>query len=291
MTAKPDPRRGAPARFGQANVLRGLAAAVTGEVISLNLELDDPNPPFGRGRFERSARLHNQVRPLPDGRHIVVNDDEVRLALQGSSQWDSFAHFGVIGDEVPGIYHGGAGLDETHPQAAGRNLGIQALGPGIVTRGVLVDAVAELADGAPYLGGDVRIGRAELLACMERQQTVIEPGDAVLVHTGFQRRRAALDGSYPPDVAGLDGSTVELWRDWQVLAVCSDNPAVEAAPMDYEIHIRVLRDQGVPLGELWALDELATACNADGRYTFCLVGVPLAIHGAFGSPANAIAIR
>jgi kynurenine formamidase len=76
-----------------------------------------------------------------------------------------------------------------------------------------------------------------------------------------------------------------------VLALASDNPAVEALPADHALHIAMLRGRGVPLGELWALRELATACRADGRYDFLLNSVPLRIHGAFGSPINAVAIR
>ena len=126
---------GTPARFGSSNVLRALAASRTGEIISLNLPLDDPNDLFGRGAFKRTMRVHNRVRPLGDGRHIVVNDDEIYLALQGSSQWDSYAHFGLMSDDGKGIYYGGAGLEETYPQPSAPNLGIHALGPGIVARG------------------------------------------------------------------------------------------------------------------------------------------------------------
>jgi hypothetical protein len=42
---------------------------------------------------------------------------------------------------------------------------------------------------------------------------------------------------------------------------------------------------------LWALEELATACREDGVYEFLLVSVPLNLPYAFGSPANAVAIR
>jgi kynurenine formamidase len=48
---------------------------------------------------------------------------------------------------------------------------------------------------------------------------------------------------------------------------------------------------GIQLGELFALDELAEKCRADGVYEFLFVSIPLNVKGAFGSPANAIAIR
>ena len=113
----------------------------------------------------------------------------------------------------------------------------------------------------------------------------------MLLYTGFERRRQALGGRYPLESAGVDGSTVALWQELDILALIGDNPAVEAMPCDYDIHIGLLRDLGMPLGELWALDRLAQACRDDGRYDFLLTSVPLNIDGAFGSPANALAIR
>jgi hypothetical protein len=45
------------------------------------------------------------------------------------------------------------------------------------------------------------------------------------------------------------------------------------------------------LGELWALDQLAEHCAADGRWTSMVVANPLNLTGGAGSPANAVAIR
>jgi kynurenine formamidase len=282
---------GAPSRFGPANVTRALAASRSGEIVNLNLDLADPRAPFNRPPLERTVRLHNQIRPRADGSYMVINDDQVSFALQGSSQWDSYAHFGVIAPGREGVYHGGAPLTETYPEPAGATLGIQALGPAIVARGVLLDLVATLGVGAPYLAGDVRIHRSDLERAIAEQQVAIEPGDAVLIYTGLERRRAALGGEWPRDSAGLDGDTTPLWERLQPIALASDNPAVDAMPGDNELHVQLLNRLGIPLGELWALDALAQRCRADGRWDFLLVGVPLNIPGAFGSTANAVAIR
>ncbi|MCU1475623.1 MAG: hypothetical protein JWQ64_316 [Subtercola sp.] len=282
---------GAPARFGGANVLRGLNAAKTGEVISLNLELNDPDVPFGRPQFTRTARLLNDIRALPDGRFLLINDDQIELALQGSSQWDAFAHYGVIDDTNRSVYYGGFGLEETFRNATPEHLGIQALGPAIIARGVLIDLVAEFGDGRKLPEG-LRVDRSMVEHALAAQSVDVEPGDVVLLYTGFENVRADLDGGFPTGpVAGIDGSTITLWQELDPLAIASDNPAVEALPTDHALHIEMLRGQGVPLGELWALRDLAAACRADRRYDFLLSSVPLRIHGAFGSPINAVAIR
>lgn len=281
---------GAPARFGPANVLRGLRASRTGELISLNRELDEPAP-FGRRRFKRTMRLHNQIRPLGENRHIVLNDDEIELALQASSQWDAFSHFGLLDGAGNGVFHDGHGLSETFPEPSSPNLGIQSLGPAIVTRGLLLDAVQIVDPALGFLDADARVDRAALEEAMDRQGVTVEPGDAVLIYTGFERRLERAGGQWPTETGGLVADTVALLTSLDVLAVISDNLAVEATPADYSIHTGLLRDAGIPLGELWALEELADACRADGRYEFLLVSVPLNIHGAFGSTANAVAIR
>jgi len=48
---------------------------------------------------------------------------------------------------------------------------------------------------------------------------------------------------------------------------------------------------GMPMGELWALDDLADDCAADHVYEFLLVCKPLAVTGGAGSPPNATAIK
>ena len=284
-------RRGTTARFGDDNVLRGMSASRTGEVISLNLPLDDPHTSYGRSAFVRTATVHNQFHPIGDGRYMVVNDDEVSLALQGSSHWDSLAHVGISSPDTDAIYHDGATLSETYPEAAASTLGIQALGPGIVTRGVLIDVVAAFGGSLPYLTPEFRISADVVHQCLQRQAVSVEAGDAVLVYTGFQHLKASNGGAYPRETPGLDGSTVAMWTELDILALISDNPAVESQPNDHAVHAGLLVERGMPLGELWALDELVQACRSDDRYDFALVSVPLNIEGAFGSTANAIAIR
>jgi len=74
--------------------------------------------------------------------------------------------------------------------------------------------------------------------------------------------------------------------------LASDNIAVEVFPVkEFSMHIGALRNLGVPLGELWALKELTARCRDDRVFEFLFVSVPLNIRGAFGSPANAVAIR
>ena len=102
--------------------------------------------------------MHNQVRPRDDGSYVVVNDDVIEIAMQGSTHRDALAHWGAIEPDVPGVYFGGAGLNETFPEFGAETLGIDQLAAGVVTRGVLLDFVREI-DGshALFLGMDTTL--------------------------------------------------------------------------------------------------------------------------------------
>jgi hypothetical protein len=94
---------------------------------------------------------------------------------------------------------------------------------------------------------------------------------------------------------GLDASVATaawLW-DSRVAGIVADNPTLEALPYEPAVgwaHHRVLVLLGLPLGELWALDDLAVECAARQRYTFLLVSAPLNLPRGCASPANAYAV-
>jgi len=46
----------------------------------------------------------------------------------------------------------------------------------------------------------------------------------------------------------------------------------------------------MPIGELFALDELAAQCEKTGRATFFFTSEPLNVVGGVASPPNALAI-
>jgi kynurenine formamidase len=283
--------RGALNFIDTQKVVEAASLVKSGRTFPLNSRIDTPDAPVGRPALKRYARMHNTLRPVGDGRYMVFNDDVVEFALQSSSHLDAFAHAGVIEPGETGIYYGGAGLEQSTPDPWSPDLGIDSLGGAIVTRGVLLDTVAELAgEGAAYLPQDATVSADVIRACLARQDVELAAGDAVLLFTGYEDRLAETGGRTPQRVPGLNGSTLEIWRDSRIALIASDNLAVETFPVDYSIHIGALRNLGIPLGELWLLRELAEDCRRRGVWDFLLVSVPLNIHGAFGSPANAVAV-
>jgi kynurenine formamidase len=257
-----------------------------------------------------------------DPRYVDVwADDVVTLSLQYSTQWDGLAHVGaefdVHGDgvEQPTYYNGyRAGVDIVGPQpdAAGdggrhisfaRHLGLEHMAyQGVQGRGVLVDL-------AHHLGLDWRgVDRKLLEEIMAADDVAVEPGDMLLLHTGFATE--VLKWNREPDprkihrmctyLDGRDESLLEWIAESQISALVADNYAVEgmlgaANDPDHDrhsflpIHNLCLFRLGIPLGELWYLHELATWLREHDRSRFLLTAPPLRLPGAIGSPLTPIA--
>jgi kynurenine formamidase len=285
--------------LGTLNLLtdaRTLAAVRTverGQVFPLQLPLEEPAPGI--------------VWRKPPEHHVVAIGDHARddyvdgLWLQGSSQWDGLSH---VRHPEHGNYNGVADAD-IHG-GPGTRLGVDRWAArAVVGRAVLVDVARWYAsEGRPLaLDETVEISPADLDACLGAQAAAVEPGDILLLHTGWmahvlslplEERASRLDPRQQ-QVPGLQVSerTLEWLWDAQVAAVAADNVGVEACGPGkrFELHASLLALLGLPLGEYWWLHDLAADCAADGRYTSLLVSVPLNLRGGVGSPAQAVAIK
>jgi kynurenine formamidase len=98
-----------------------------------------------------------------------------------------------------------------------------------------------------------------------------------------------------PGIEGSERTARWLW-DNHLAAVASDSPALEALPkaagneMEF-LHFHMLAFFGMPIGEMWNLENLAEDCATDGYYDFFLTSAPLNVPGGVGSPPNALAIK
>jgi kynurenine formamidase len=218
------------------------------------------------------------------------NDDMIIMPLQAATQWDALSH--VYYEDK--LYNG-------FPATSVSSLGAYYLGidkvdvKGITSRGLLLDLV-KLRGADTYLDDVERpVTPAELDEAARAQGVEVQPGDIVLVRTGWWARFLANgDGAEPG--AGLDWTCASWLHDHRVAAVAADNLMVEnpVSGVDGTIlpmHMLCLRDMGMMFGEYWDLTALAEDCAADGRYDFQLVAPPLSVTGGVGSPINPIAIK
>lgn len=281
-----DDRLGTMNHVTDETALQSLATAQTGRRVSLSLPLDFLEPPL-YGRLPLEHRIFDRNRNM-------VEDELVHLDPQASSQWDSLRHMRA---REHGHYGGLGPADDQVPA-----LGINALvRHGLVLRAVLVDMpayweqIGQLVDSL----SDHAITADDLRAAARSQGESWRTGDLLLVRTGwlaaYRMHGIRADDRAMPPSAGLraDEEMARFLWDERFCAVAADNPAVEVLPGDSAIgtlHRRLIPALGMPLGELWDLDELAGHCAREHRYAVCVVSVPLNVAGGVASPANAVAI-
>jgi kynurenine formamidase len=312
-------------------VRQGVREVEAGVSFCLSLPLDYPGgSALNQRRYPPVLRPTEDLEYKPDTFYNVIaresidptyidvwSDDMVTLWLQYSTQWDALAHqgaeFDADGDGVAEpVYYNGfrAGVDLIGPQpdakgdgsgsvSFGRHLGLEHMAAhGVQGRGVLVDL-------GHHLGSDWQpVNLKTLKEIMAADNVVVEPGDMLLIHTGFATQVLAWERN--PDPVKIhamhayldaeDESLLEWITESQISALIADNYAVEGWPAAHPephtllpIHHLCLFKLGVPLGELWYLHELATWLREHNRSRFLLTAPPLRLPGAMGGPLTPVA--
>jgi len=278
------------------DALKGAAAEVRdGKMFSLGLRFDKDGPQNDVYRFNPKLTITQIAQQLDAKGVATMSDDKVEMPLQAATQWDAYSHMHYDGE----MYNGCKVCDSITETGATKH-GVEHLAnPGIVSRGVLIDAARFYK--TDRLAGDHAIKIDELRAILATQNTHISPGDIVIIRTGHIRHFTVDKDrdAFHRDGAGLHAECAEWLFDTSAAAVAADNVAVEHVNMaafadggmPMPLHMLCLRDMGMPLGEMFDLDALAADCADDGRYTFMLTAPPLAFTGAVGSPVNPVALK
>ncbi len=229
------------------------------------------HPPF---LFGLSKRHGDYV--LPNG---VSSAAEV-LTFGGhvGTHMDALCHF-----SRGGKLHGGLSAELLQTYGAGVGaLSIDTVAP-MLRRGLLLDIAAQ--QGVEALPDDFEIRPQHLEAA---RRADIEPGDIVLIRTGWGRfwddaRRYVNEVRGPGP--GEDGA--KWLSGLGVFAVGSDTIAFEKVPSaGMAVHAHLIVDCGIHIFECLNLEELAAA----GISEFLFVAAPLKIRGGTGSPVRPFAI-
>lgn len=266
-----------------------------GAVFSLALTIRDgkgPMRPYPAGRFNPVHRVTVSgcaPGPFEMGATCDFTDDLIMMGTQTSTQWDALCHV-YYGEK---LYNGFPASSMTD-QGAARD-GIDKVAEDMVARGVLLDLARF--HGVETLETGHAITADELDACAERQNVEICDGDMILLRTGYMTK--VVDDNWDEFYAnyrpGLHYSTASWFKEHRISAVAADNNAVEAGGVlkgiTNPLHMLILRDMGVHIGEFWYLEDLAKDCAEDGVYEFMLVAPPLRIEGGAGSPINPLALK
>jgi kynurenine formamidase len=155
------------------------------------------------------------------------------------------------------------------------------------------------ADGARgELPDGFAVTQEHLAAAAAAHGVTVGRGDLLLVRTGrYARALREGWGEYAGGASpGLSFTTAGWLHRTEIAAVATDTWGFEVRPNEFDesfqpLHQVVIPNMGLLIGEMWALEELADDCAADGVYEFFLTAAPLPITGAVGSPVNPIAVK
>jgi hypothetical protein len=181
---------------------------------------------------------------------------------------------------------------------------------GIAGRGILLDyrryAKANSINYDPCSGHAISF--QELVKCGKTQGIDIRPesqggdikiGDILLIRAGFVERHGELsleerqkviahqtdteNGLEAFQFAGVkqEEEVIDWLHDCYFSGVVGDAPAFERWPTQqpYVLHEYILSLWGMPLGEMWNLEQLAIKCAEQKRWTFFLTSSPANVKG------------
>lgn len=134
----------------------------------------------------------------------------------------------------------------------------------------------------------------DLQAIITENNITIRPGDILFIRVGFTaaynvltpRQQEEFSDRQPLGLLGLEANRDSLRWLWEsrFVAVASDSPSFERGPVkgeyndaDVTIHQWALAGWGLPLGEMFDLEELAETARRLGRRTFFLASMPLKV--------------
>ena len=277
---------------------------------SLGETLFNGFPAFGTRRYEQRLVLSGYdppvsfdgevagVRPRGDNR-LSYHEERVHTSYNLGTKVNGLHHCGVGAM----FYGGGRGPDLARTWGTA-DLDTPTWGPPLCTRGLLFDVLALKVEsgpsdavvevqGAPVLADDYRVTVEDLTAAARRQALPdLEPGDAVLLRTGWNRlirldpRRylAGNPGPYLREARWLARSRPALVGadTWAFEVVAPAVRGANVSPCHQELFMRF----GIRIAEGVRLDELAAA----GVDRFVLCHSPLRAEGATASSSPPMAL-
>ena len=223
---------------------------------------------------------------------MASTDDAIYMPLQAATQWDALCH--VFFD---GRTYNGRG-PETVTAAGATHNSITNIKDRAVGRAVLLDMPR--LTGRDWLEPGEAIQDEDLSRCADTQNVEVGRSDFVLVRTGHleRRRRSGSWGDFAGGPApGLGVSAAHFLCGRDVTAVATDTWGMEVVPFEtgdalrFPLHVILLVNAGIYIGEMWDFEALAADCAADGCYEFFLCAAPLTITGSVGSPINPLALK
>ena len=274
--------RGSANHMKPASVLTATKLIRTGEVIEMGHVLRQGMPI----QATRGFHLHTKRSFMnPQSNQRGSNEEVVTTELgQVGTQFDGFAHQ-TYGDSLYNCFK----VSETASRTGFTKLGMEKVGT-LMTRGVLIDVAGF--KGVEILPDNYEITVQDLQQTLQKQNVKLQPGDAVIINTGWGKLWGKENARYMGGNPGIGVPAAEWLIKQDPLLLGSDNGPVEVSPnpdknISLPVHQLALVVHGVHLLENMKLDEMATK----RVYEFAFIMQPLKLQGGTGSTVAPIAVR
>jgi len=274
--------RGSANHMKPQTVLNAVKLIKTGEVIELAHVLGPTMPFFGTRRFD----VHLKRTFMNAFSNERGSNEEMVLSEIGQvgTQFDGFAH-----QSHRNSHYNCFKTEEITGRSGFTKLGVHNTGA-IITRGVLIDVAAF--KGVETLGDSYEITVEDLEGALKKQNTTLQPGDAIIINTGWGRLYGKENPRYVKSCPGIGVKAATWLVAKDPILLGSDNWPVEVAPnpdaqLSLPVHQIALVVNGVHLLENLKLDDLA----AKQVYEFAFMMQPLKIQGGTGSTVSPVAVR
>ena len=275
-------QRGAANHMKPGTVLRATRLIRTGQVFELGRPLTMDMPLQATRTFE----IHTKRTTPLQGANRRGSNEELVLAEIGQvgTQFDTFAHQ-TIGDSIYNCFK----VEEIATRNGFTKGSIDQVGS-LVTRGVLIDVAA--LKGVDTLPESYEITVDDLQQALKRQHLTTQPGDALIIHTGWGRLWGKENARYMRVNPGIGPAAAEWLAKLDPMLVGMDTAPVNVTPspdpkLSNPVHQIMLVVHGIFLLENLRLDELAAA----QAHEFALIVQPLKLVGGTGSTVAPTAIR
>lgn len=223
---------------------------------------------------EHTRKLFENIAP---GLGFADSLELVTTSMHSGSHLDAFCHM-----SRDGKLNGGVNAAEIETHAGYTRMGVEEVPP-LVKRAVLLDFPR-------YKGVEVLPERYEITpedvdGAIKSEGVTINPGDAVLVRTGYAKFMTTDADAYLHKFAGLTAAGARHLASKKISVACSDNLAF-GVPKPFELHQVFLVDNGIYMIKSLNMEELAR----EKVYVSTLIVLPLKIKGATGSLVRPIAL-
>ena len=287
----PDDQSGAFNEATADGLVRAAGLVRSGTIFDLSHVIDQSIPAFPGRTFKQvlTTTAHQLNRRRPDAgatgwgqNNVNWIVEQIEATQQMGTHVDALNHL-QIGDQV----YNGWTLDEIVEEHGTNRLGVDTL-PQLVTRGLLIDiarfkGVHRLAAGEVVQPDDVE-------QILDSNGLRVEPGDAVLFHTGWGAQWATAE-AYLAGEPGPGMAMVEWLADRHVALVGCDTWSFGPVPPEnptrpFEVPQTLNVRYGIVVAENLALGELAAA----GVSQFMFVLSHARLRGATGAWVAPLAI-